>query len=166
MRVPIRKPGKYTNRQPDRHVTERRFQEFKDELDKLQHINRPRAISEVKRLAEMGDFSENAAYQIAKGRLRGINQRILDLEEALKHAIIIKPGGHTNMVRVGHRVNIEMAGKKKNFLLLGSTETDPDKGIISHTSPMGAALIGKKVGDSFAIKLAKKVIKCKILQIE
>ncbi|MCH7493046.1 GreA/GreB family elongation factor [Patescibacteria group bacterium] len=166
MRVPIRKPGKYTNRKPDRHITIRKSKEFKEELEKLQNKNLPQAISEVKRLAEMGDFSENAAYQMAKGRLRGINQRILDLEEAVKHAIVITSGGHTDRVRLGHRVTIEMAGQKKNYLLLGSTETNPEKGIISHTSPIGSALIGKKVGDAFTIKLAKKEIECKILKIE
>ena len=166
MRVPIRKPGKYTNRKPDRHITIRKSKEFKEELEKLQNKNLPQAISEVKRLAEMGDFSENAAYQMAKGRLRGINQRILDLEEAVKHAIVIKPGGDTDLVRLGHRVTLEMSGNKKEYLLLGSTETNPEKGIISHTSPLGTALIGKKVGDSFTIKLVKKIIECRILKIE
>jgi len=166
MRVPIRKPGKYTHSKPDPHVTEKQLQKFKDELDKLKRISQPRAILEVARLAEMGDFSENEAYQMAKGRLRGINYRMEELEDAIKNAVVIPSGGSTDRIQVGHRVTIEMGGEQKNYQLLGSTESDPDKGIISYTSPIGAALIGKKFGDTFIIKLANKEVECKILRIE
>jgi transcription elongation factor GreA len=166
MRVPIRKPGKYTHHKPNPHVTADKLQEFKDELHKLKRVVQPQAILEVTRLAELGDFSENTEYQIAKGRLRGINQRMQDLEEAVKSAILIMPGGHTDRIRLGHRVTIEMASKQKKYLLLGSAESDPDKGIISHTSPIGAALIGKKEGDTFSVKIAKKEVGCKVLKIE
>ncbi|MBU0598454.1 GreA/GreB family elongation factor [Patescibacteria group bacterium] len=166
MRVPIRKSGQYTHAKPDRHITKGKLQEFKEELGRLKRIHQPRAISEVKRLAEMGDFSENAAYQIAKGRLRGINERMLQLEDAVKKAIVIKPGSHTDLIQIGHHVTIVIAGEQKKYLILGSTETDPEKGIISHTSPLGKSLIGKKVGDTFTIKLANKEVECKILHIE
>lgn len=166
MRVPIRKPGQYTHSKPDRHITEAKRFEFEKELDKLTRIVRPPTIAEVKRLAELGDFSENAEYQIAKGRLRGINARILELEKAIKSAIIIKSGGNRGSIRIGSRVTIEMDGEQKIFKLLGSEESDPQKGIISHTSPIGASLIGKQAGDTFMIKLANKEVECKILKIE
>ncbi|MFH1207133.1 MAG: GreA/GreB family elongation factor [Patescibacteria group bacterium] len=165
MRVPIRKPGQYTHYKPDPHVTAEKLQEFKDELEKLKHGVQPRAISEVKRLAELGDFSENAAYQIAKGKLRGLNERIQELEDAIKKAIVITHNSHAGSIQIGSRVTIEMDGKQKIYQLLGSAESDPDQGIISHTSPLGSALIGKKLGDTFTVKLAKKEMFCKVLQV-
>lgn len=166
MQVPIRKPGKFTHHKPDRHITEKKLREFEVELDKLKRVSQPRAILEVKRLAELGDFSENAEYQIAKGRLRGINERMLQLEDAVKQAIVIPSGSQTDQVRLGNRVTIKLAGEQKSYLLLGPAETDPDKGIISHTSPLGAALIGKKVGETFTITLAEKEVECTVLHIE
>ncbi len=166
MRVPIRKPGQYTHSKPDRHITPSKLQEYKDELNKLERVIRPPAIAEVKRLADLGDFSENAEYQIAKGRLRGLNARILELEDAIKSVVVIKPGSSTGRIKIGSRVTVQMDGDQKTFQLLGSAESDPEKGIISHTSPIGAALMGKKEGNTFAIKIADKEVECTILKIE
>ncbi|MFH0814829.1 MAG: hypothetical protein V1902_01950, partial [Candidatus Falkowbacteria bacterium] len=79
MRVPTRRAEKNIKNTFDPFITQTKFDELKIKLEKLKK-SQPTAISEVQRLAEMGDFSENAAYQMAKGRLRGINQRILELE--------------------------------------------------------------------------------------
>lgn len=166
MRIPIRKPGKYTDQKRDLHITEDKVKEFEVELDELKRVVQPQAIAEVKRLSELGDFSENAEYQLAKGRLRGINARMMELEEAIKLGIVIPSGSRTDHIQLGHRVTIDMAGQQKNYQILGSTETDPAKGIISHTSPIGIALMNRKIGDVFTIKLAKKEIECKILKID
>jgi transcription elongation factor GreA len=166
MRVPIRKPGKYTHSKPDPHITEEKFKELRSRLEKLKKFSRPRAAEEVKRLALMGDFSENAAYQIAKGRLRGINQRILDIEDHLKRAIIIKPAENKERVRLGHRVTILTAGKEKTYLILGSSETNPAEGIISHNSLIGSAMMGRKAGDKIKVTLAKKEVEYEIIKIE
>jgi transcription elongation GreA/GreB family factor len=166
MRVPIRKPGKYTHHKIDPYLTPAKLQEFKDELQRLQTGAQPRAISEVKRLAEMGDFSENAAYQIAKGRLRGINERIDELQEAIKRAIVITTHGSSETVQIGSRVTIQLNNKEKIYHILGSTEVDPGRGVISFTSPLGAALIAKRIGDVFTVRLADKDATCKIIRIE
>lgn len=163
MRVPIRKPGKYTHLKPDPHLTEAKFDELKKELEHLIKL-RPEAASEVKRLAEMGDFSENAAYQMAKGRLRGINENIEKIQEHLKRAIIIEPG-KDGRVRLGSNVTVEINGKPKTYLILGSSETDPAQGVISHNSPMGAALMGHRAGDPVKLKSKDKVINCIILNV-
>ncbi|XOU94611.1 MAG: GreA/GreB family elongation factor [Candidatus Kerfeldbacteria bacterium] len=166
MRLPIRKQGKYSDKKSDLYITEEKAQKYKEELDKLKKFFQPHTIIEVKRLAEMGDFSENAAYQMAKGKLRGINSRILKLETAINKAIVIKVSSQTNIINIGHRVVVEMDGVKKEFKILGSAESDPSKGIISHTSPLGTVLIGKKVNDIFNIEIANKEVKCKILKIK
>lgn len=165
MRVPIRKPGKYTHQKSDIHITEKKLQEFKVELKKIKQVVQPKLIIEVKRLAELGDFSENTEYQIAKGRLRGLNARIDELEDAIKKAKLITFGAGSEIATIGSKVILELNGVKKEYLILGSAESDPTKGIISHTSPIGAALIGKKVGDIFSIEIANKKMEGKILKI-
>ena len=166
MRTPIRKSGKYTHLKPDPHITEAKFSELKGKLERLIKFNRPRVAEEVKKLGEMGDFSENAAYSMAKGRLRGINQRIIELKNHLKNAVIIKLIKNTETVQLGHRVTIENAGKQKSYLILGSAESNPLKGIISHNSPIGSALMGHKVGDKVKIQLINKRIEYRIIKIE
>jgi transcription elongation factor GreA len=166
MQTPKRKPGKYTNQEKDPHITAEKFSELKNRLEKLKKNIRPKLIDEVKRLALLGDFSENAEYQIAKGKLRGINRKILEIEALLARAIIIKPNLNKKIVQLGNKVSIEIAGIKKTFLILGSEETDPLNGVISQNSPIGSAIIGREVGSIIKIHLKNKDIKCKITKIE
>ncbi len=166
MRVPIRKPGKYTHLKTDPHFTEAKLDELKAEFEKLKKIVQPKLANEVRRLAELGDLSENAAYQIAKGKLRGVNQRIIDLENDIGKAIIIKPTENSGTVKLGSKVTLEISGKKSTYLILGSLETDPAKGVISHNSPIGFAIMGKPLGSETKIKLNSREVICKIINIE
>jgi transcription elongation factor GreA len=166
MQVPYRKPGKYSQIKSDPLLTEGKILELKNKLDKLKNISRPRAIEEVKRLAELGDFSENVEYQLAKGRLRGINDNILKIENQLKNAVVIPDQKQTNTVELGHKVTIQNNRGVVTFQILGSVETNPQKGIISHNSPIGSALIGRRVGEEFKIKINDKEIEYKIIKIE
>ena len=166
MRVPTRKPGKYTHLKPDLHLTQGKFQALKEKLEKLKKIIRPQAAVEMRRLAEMGDLSENAAYQIAKGRLRGINDKISKLEFILSGASIIKPNKNLSTIQLGNKVTLEIGGKQKTYLILGSSETNPEKGIISHHSPLGSALIGHHQGDKIKIKTKNQDVEYMIIKIE
>lgn len=165
MQTPKRKPGKYANFKPDNNITMAKFNELKNKLEKLKKVSFPRSRSEVMRLAEMGDFSENHAYQMAKGRLRGINQGIIDIEKRLKFATIIKPSKNTETVQLGSKVTIEIRGKQKTYEILGPSETNPLKNIISHKSPIGSALMECKTGDKIKIKLKNKEVEYKIIKI-
>ena len=166
MQTPYRKPSKFSYINPDPQITEAKFNELKTKRDKLKNKTRFKAMEEVRIHAENGDFSENAAYQIAKGRLRGINQKILDLENHLKVAIIIKPNKNKDTVSLGSRVTVTYDNKQRTYEILGSAETDPVRGIISHNSPIGAALMRRRVGDEVRINLASKEVVYKILKIE
>ncbi len=166
MRVPYRKPTKYTHIAQDPLLTEEKFNELKNKLEKLKNFSRPKAASEVKRLAELGDFSENVEYQLAKGRLRGINDNIVKIENHLKQAVIISPEKQTDTVQLGHTVTIEKNGIENTYQILGSAETDPQKGVISTHSPIGTALIGRKIGEIAKIKLAGKEVEYKIIKIK
>lgn len=166
MQTPIRKSGKYSNLKPDPCITEEKKLELEKKLEKLKNVSWRPAVEEVRRLALMGDFSENAAYQIAKGKLRGINQRILDIENHLKYSIIIKPQADVDRVQLGHHVTIETNGVQKTYLILGSSETNPSGGVISHNSLTGAALMGRRVGESVVVQLVNKKVEYKIIRIE
>lgn len=134
-------------------MSQEKFDELSRKLAKLK-ADRPKAAADISRLAELGDFSENVEYQLAKGRLRKINENILIIETHLNQADIIKKNT-TGRVAVGSIVTVEVDGQEKTYEILGSSETNPAKGIISHTSPIGAALIGHKVGDVVPIEIAK-----------
>lgn len=166
MRVPIRKGGKYTFLKPDPHMTSAKFAEYQEEFDRLQNSTQPQAITEMQRLAELGDFSENAAYQMAKARLRGINARIEELQSVLKRAQLIEPMTATDTVQLGSTVTVENKGAQRTYTILGSSETDPAQGIISHHSPIGAALLGKKVGERAVLKRTGGDVVLTVLKIE
>ena len=166
MRVPYRKPGKYSQMKQDPMLTVAKAKELENKLDRLKNYSRPKAAEEVKRLAEFGDFSENVEYQLAKGKLRGINQAIITIGNQLKNAELIPTPNQTNTVGIGHTVTISNGETEKKYLILGSTETNPTKGIISHVSPLGAALIGKKIGDIIQIKTGGTETSYQLIRIE
>ena len=164
MQTPYRRKETYVKPKPDPYLTKEKFNELKNKLKRMKATH-PHLSAEVKRLAEMGDFSENAGYQEAKRRLRSLNQRIMELETHLKTAIIFQPSKNTDKVNLGHRVTIESENKQKTYQILGGTETNPAAGIISHNSPLGAALIGHQVGDIIKIKLTNREKVFKIIKI-
>jgi transcription elongation factor GreA len=165
MQVPIRKKETYIKPKPDPYLTEEKFAELKDRLEKWKTVSRPRLAEEVKRLAEMGDFSENVGYQVAKGKLRGLNQRIIELEEHINSAIIFSPSKDIEIVGLGHNVTVENDGKEKNYTILGGAETNPTAGIISHNSPIGSALIGHRVGETVTVDINGQTKKFEIKKI-
>jgi len=164
MRVPYRKPGKFSQMKMDPLMTKEKFAELEDKLEKLKQ-KRPQAAAEVKRLAELGDFSENVEYQLAKGRLRGINNAILTLENQLNQAEIIAPIKN-DKVQVGSVVTLKTENGMKKYQILGSAEANPQKGIISRNSPIGEALLGHTAGEVIKIRLASGEAEYKILKIE
>lgn len=164
MQAPKRKSEQYAVVLVDYHVTQEKFNALAVKLERLRKI-RPALAAEVGRLGAMGDFSENAPYQIAKGRLRSINARIEETENLLKKAVIIKQK-KSDRVELGNVVVVNASGKEKTYQILGSQETDPERGIISHNSPIGSALLGKKAGEEVLIKIGTGEIRYKILEVK
>ena len=164
MQTPIRKAGKYTFPPIDHHLTAAKLAEVAQALERLKR-SRPRLAEEVKRLGELGDFSENAAYAMAKGHLRRLNQNILNLEAQVKHAVLITPNKTSSTVQLGNRVTIASGGKQHTYLIVGSAESNPTKGRISHHSPVGRALLGRKVGDTVELRLNNQTVTYTILKI-
>ena len=116
-----------------------------------------------------GDLSENSEYDIARDEQRSVEQEIFDLENKLKSAEIIDPKKvSTSRVNVGCRVNVinQKTNAKFEYTIVGDVDSDPLNGKISNLSPIGAGLIGKKVGEIAAIKTPAGVVELKITKIK
>lgn len=166
MRVPHRKAGKYSYIKIDPRITTKKLSELKSNLKKLKKEIQPKLAAEVKRLSLDGDFSENAAYQMAKGHLRSVNNKILKIEKQIAVADVIKIDKNNNSVQVGSIVSLKSNNKSLQYTILGSLETNPSKGVISYSSPLGKKLMQKKVGDNIEVKLGDKTITYKITKIQ
>jgi len=153
MRLPNRKPGKYTFPTFDPQMTQKKYDALRDKLAHIKTVTLPKAIKETSTYRENGDFSENAEYQIAKGRLRGLLRTVDELQHQITHAQIIAPNHKTDTVDIGSTVTILSGNTTQRFQILGSTEANPMAGIISYQSPLGAALMGHHVGDQVIMEV-------------
>lgn len=149
----------------DLHVTAQKLERMKRDLKNLLEHERAEAVAEVRRTGEMGDFSENAGYQIAKATLRRINNRIDILTDRIARAVIIEDGP-SSVVRIGSMVTVRSDGKTTIFHIVGSQESDPSRGKISHASPIGAALLRAHVGDIVTVKIGEQEKMYEVLKIE
>lgn len=165
MRLPNRKPGKYTFPQFDHVMTAEKLQAMKDKLAQLKSTTLPQAMRDTQRYGENGDFSENAEYQIAKGRLRGLNKLADELQYQINHATLIAPATDSHTIQIGHTVTITTGGKPSTFTILGSTESNPSAGVISYSSPLGAALLSHAVGDDVTVKAGGRDVDYTIVAI-
>lgn len=149
MSVPYRRGE--VRKEIDFHVTPTKLQKLKDELEKLVEVEQPAAAKEVQRTGAFGDFSENAEYKEAKARLRRILARIESLKKRIAHAIVIKVDENSDQVQLGSKVVVEKDGVEKIVEIVGASESRPGLGIISHSSPIGKALIGNRVDDKIEV---------------
>lgn len=145
------------------HLTQEGVTELKAELENL--INsRADVADRIKTAREFGDLSENAEYQIARQEQEKNEARISELEHIIGNVEIIKSTG-ASKVRLGSKVVLQGNGKKKEFQVVGTVEADPLEGKISDESPIGQALIGKKVGEQVEIKTPAETAAYKIVSI-
>jgi transcription elongation factor GreB len=138
-----------------------------NELDQLMRVERPRVVQEVAEAAAQGDRSENAEYIYGKKRLREIDRRVRFLTKRLESAVIVRPGEvGGDVVRFGATVELrDENDKESRYLLVGPDEADPTRGRLSFQSPLGKALMNKKVGDVVVVKRPMGEIDVEIVNI-
>ena len=127
------------------------FRALEDELRQLRQVERPEIIKAIAAAREHGDLSENAEYHSAREKQGFIEGRILELEDVVSRADLIDPTSLAgNTIRFGATVKLadEDSDEQSTFQIVGSYEANVEKGLISITSPLARALIGKKAGDS------------------
>jgi transcription elongation factor GreA len=135
------------------HLTDEGKQELENELAELKS-RRGEIAEKIANARDYGDLSENAEYDAAREEQGQVEGRIAELDEILKNADIIKPGKSNGIIKVGSTVDLHN-GKKVTYQIVGPVEADPMEGKISNESPIGVALLGKKVGDKVTIETPK-----------
>ncbi len=137
------------------------------ELDELRLVKRVEIQERLKEAIAYGDLSENAEYDAAKNEQAELEYKINDLENLIKNAKVIESGAKTDVVRIGQKVKIRKVGSKNavEYIIVSSSEADPIHGKISNVSPVGAALIDKKVKDKVDVKLPDSTAQYEILSI-
>ncbi|MEK7543394.1 MAG: transcription elongation factor GreA [Patescibacteria group bacterium] len=146
-------------------LTKEGLDELKAEYDELVKTKRPVAVARLSDARSLGDLSENSEYAAAKQDLAFIDGRIAELEDILHSAKVVTSHGKTQ-VDVGCKVTLHVNGKKDMFTVVGEWEADPKEKKISHESPLGKALMGKKPGDSVEVEAPAGKILYKIVHIE
>jgi transcription elongation factor GreA len=148
------------------HLTETGVAELKAELAKL-IAARADIADHIKTAREFGDLAENAEYQVARQEQEKNEARIAEIEHIIGNVEVIKPGNGGSKVRLGSKVKLEGngSGKGKEFIVVGTVEADPLQGKISDESPIGKALLGKKLGEQVEIKTPAETAIYKIAAI-
>lgn len=139
---------------PPNYISPQGLQRLRDERDQLVKVERPRVVNEVADAAAMGDRSENAEYIYGKRRLREIDRRLRFLTQRLDAAVVVDPLRPQRLDRVyfGATVVLEAEdGTTRTWTVVGEDETDAGAGLISHRSPLGAALLGKQLDDEVKV---------------
>lgn len=147
-------------------LTREGLAELKQEYDDLVQNKRPQIAQRIQIAREFGDLAENSEYDAAKEEQTLIETRITDLEKVLHKAQIIEPIKRADFVVIGSTVLVEVEGEKDEFTIVGTMEADPATRKISNESPVGAALLGAKVGDLVEVTTAIVRAKYKILEIK
>ena len=148
--------------------TEEGFKVLSDELDYLKNTKIQEVKEALKEARAFGDLSENSEYDEAKNEQAKIEARIVEIEAMLKNVEIIEDvKGNTKSVIVGVKVKVldEEYGDECEYRVVGSTEADPRNGKISDESPVGKALLGKKIGEEVIVEAPGGEFKLKILSI-
>lgn len=149
----------------------KQFRLTKEGVDELQQelqtlvAERAAIADRIKTAREFGDLAENFEYSSARQEQERNEQRISELENILQNVEIIKVPKSDGKIVLGSRVKLRSNGNAKEFQVVGTVEADPLSGKISDESPIGQALLGKKVGDEVEIKTPAETIVYKIIEI-
>lgn len=150
------------------YLTKEKYEELKKELVHLQSTRRKEVAEQLEYAKRLGDLSENAEYHEAREAQAGVEDRINHIESMLKTAKILSDDQAGDRVSIGSTVKVKKDGESdvKIYKIVGSEEADTGAGRISNLSPIGAALIGKRSGDSVAVQTPKGKINYVLVSIE
>ena len=135
-------------------ITAEGLEQLKSELDELKLVKRKEISEKIKAALAFGDISENAEYDEAKNEQANVESRIAKLELMIKNAKVIKTSKKNGIVNIGSKVKIKDLefDEEMEYTIVGSAEADPFKGRISNVSPLGEALLGKKLGQIIEVE--------------
>jgi transcription elongation factor GreA len=149
------------------YLSQEGHDEIEKEIGELKTTGRREVAKRLKQAKELGDLSENSEYQEAKAAQAELERRINELGEMLRNASIIKKSVGAGTARIGSRVNLRKEDKSEvSYTIVGSPEASPAGGFISNESPLGRAILGRKVGDLVEIDTAVGKKSYEILSID
>ena len=147
-------------------VTKDGLEALKKELNGLVEVKRPKMVARLANARSQGDLSENSDYQNARDELEFLDGRISELEEVIRSAVVVQSNGSKNEVVMGTIVKLKVNDQEHQFSIVGEWEADPAAKKISHTSPLGEALMGKKKGDKVEVEAPAGKMVYEVLTIE
>ncbi|SCY99516.1 transcription elongation factor GreA [Alkaliphilus peptidifermentans] len=150
-------------------LTANGLKKIEDELEQLKTVRRKEVAERIKQAIAFGDISENSEYDEAKNEQAQVEERIAKLETMLKKARVIDEDDiSTDVVSIGSIVEVKDIefDEEVEYMIVGSAEADPYELRISNESPVGKALLGKKVGDVVEVQIPDGTTQYKILEIK
>lgn len=148
------------------YLTKGKYDELSQELEHLKTDKRRDIAKKIEDAKAFGDLSENAEYHSARDEQANTEHRIVELEMILKNAEVVEKH-HTDKVEIGSVVKVEKAGgAPRTYQIVGSEEADTATGKLSNESPLGAALMHKKKGETFTFQSPAGEVKYTVLHIE
>ena len=149
-------------------MTKEGMERLEKELDQLRTVRRQEVADRIHQSKELASTQNNAEYEEAKNEQAFVEGRILTIERILQVATVIdeEAAHHASRVQIGSRVSVASAdGKRTEYTIVGVAEARPTEGLISNESPVGRALLGKRVGDEVKIDVPKGVLRLTVTAI-
>jgi len=148
------------------YLSQEKFEEIKEELKRLKTVDRKEVAERLEYAKSLGDLSENAEYHEARDQQADIEDRIMQIEEMIKNAVIVTEK-HGQIVEIGSTVVVKKdGGVEGTYVIVGSEEADMLSGKISFQSPIGGALLGKSKGEEVKVATPRGEIKYSILDVK
>ena len=150
-------------------VTREGFQKLQEELNHLTEVRRGEIADRIRQAREFGDISETSEYDDAKNEQYLLERRISEVQRRLRNAKIVDPSDvDTGAVDLGTRVTLRVVGKdtERTFQIVGANESDPGSGKLSHASPVGRAVLKRRVGEKVTVSTPRGATEYEIVNVE
>ena len=150
-------------------VTPEGLEKLQTELDHLTDVRRKEIANRIRQAREFGDISENSEYDDAKAEQGLLERRISEIQRRVRDAKVVDPSQvDTSSVDVGTRVTLRVVegGQERTFQIVGANESDPGSGKLSHASPVGRAVLKRKVGEKVMVSTPRGSTEYEILNVE
>ena len=148
-------------------LTREGLKKLEEELTFLRTVRRAQVAERLHNAQEDGELIENAEYEDAKNEQAFLEGKILTLESMLSSAVIIENDGPEGVVNLGSQITIkETGGKPETYMLVGAAEANPKDGRISNESPLGKALLGRKVGDEIKVNAPSGTLSFRVVSVD
>jgi len=147
-------------------ITKQGLKDLKKELDKLVNTKRPKLVERLANARSQGDLSENSDYQNAKEELNFLDGKISELEGVINNAEVVGGKNNNGEIAVGAEVTLRIEDEEHVYYIVGEWEADPVSKKISHNSPLGQALVGKKKGEKVEVEAPAGKVVYEVLSIK